>query len=159
MDIEFHPYTKETQLKHNRRVKQRGDRSKFSKFVRDQVKEHFNHTCQMCGAHGIHVHHVEPRGSGKGRGVFTNALLLCNKCHKEVHDDDSLLRYWKKQFKKLYGPLYFMDADDLKMKYINKELRQEDKAVKEWKKHNEELDISSMVRMATESDQRRDESR
>jgi hypothetical protein len=123
----------------NRRVKERGDRSKFSKMVRDAVKEHFDNTCQICGHRGIHIHHVQPKGSGIGRGVFTNALLLCNKCHRKVHDDDKLLRHWKEVYRKKYGPLYFMDADDLKMKYLTQELQQEDKELKEWEKHNGEF--------------------
>jgi hypothetical protein len=45
MDLEFRPIPKPS---HNRRVKKRGDRNKFTKYVRDQVKEHFNHTCQEC---------------------------------------------------------------------------------------------------------------
>jgi hypothetical protein len=138
MDIEFHPYSKESQLKHKRRVKERGERGKFSKYVRDQVKEHFKNTCQMCGKHGIHVHHVMPKGSGIGRGVFTNALLLCNSCHKQVHLDDALLRHWKEVFRKRYGPLYFMDEDDLKMKYLSQELREQDREVREWEKYNGE---------------------
>jgi 5-methylcytosine-specific restriction endonuclease McrA len=121
---------------HNRRVKKRGDRSEFSKMVRAAVKEHFDNTCQICGYKGIHIHHVQPKGSGIGRGVFTNALLLCNKCHRKVHDDDNILRHWKEVYRKKYGPLYFMDADDLKMKYLTQELRQEDKEVREWTKHN-----------------------
>jgi hypothetical protein len=75
--------------------------------------------------------------SQSGRNVFTNALLLCNDCHKEVHADNDLLRHWKEVFRKKYGPLYFMDQDDLKMKYLTQELQQEDKAVKEWERYNE----------------------
>jgi hypothetical protein len=133
---EYHPVPKPS---HKRKAPKRGDRSKFSSKVREEVKKHFDNTCQMCGGKGIHVHHVEPRGSGKGRGVFTNALLLCNQCHKEVHADDKLLRHWKKVYRKKYGPLYFMDADDLKMKYITKELHEEDKIVREWKQYNETI--------------------
>lgn len=154
--FEFSPYPKSKQLKENRRAKHRGDRSKFSKFIRDEVKKHFDNTCQMCGGHGLHVHHVMPRGSGVGRGVFTNALLLCNECHKKVHADDSLLRYWKKVYRKRYGPLYFMDADDLKMKFLNRELHKEDQSLKEWKKYNGKLDLKAMVEIAASSDQRRD---
>jgi hypothetical protein len=32
-----------------------------------------------------------------------------------------------------------MDEDDLKMKYLTDELREQDKEVREWKKHNESL--------------------
>lgn len=134
---EVRSYSKAEQLKETRRVNKRGDRSKFSKFVRDAVKEHFDNTCQICGGKGIHCHHVQPRSSGVGRGVFTNALLLCNKCHKKVHADDSLLRHWKEVYRKKYGPLYFMDKEDLEQKYLTQELKQENREVREWMKHNE----------------------
>jgi hypothetical protein len=133
MGLNFTPVPKP---RHNRRVKKRGDRSKFSKMVRDAVKEHFNDTCQVCGGKGIHCHHVEPRGSGKGRGVFTNCLLVCNSCHKKIHADDKLLRYWKEVYRKKYGPLYFMDSEDLRMKQIAQELKKDDKKVKEWVNYN-----------------------
>lgn len=140
MDLskEFYPVDKPS---HKRRVKKRADRTKFSKMVRDAVKEHFNHTCQMCGGKGIHCHHVQPKGSGVGRGVFTNALLLCNNCHKQVHADDALLRHWKEVFRKKYGPLYFMDAEDLRQKYMNQDLKETDREVREWKKHNSSFDM------------------
>lgn len=111
---------------HKRRVAKRGDRNKFSKYVRDQVKDHFENTCQMCGGKGHHVHHVQPKGSGKGRGVFTNALLLCNGCHRKVHDDDSLLRYWKEEYRNKYGPLYFMDEEDIRLKQLTDSLNRSD---------------------------------
>ena len=123
---------------HKRRVRKRGERSKFSKFVRDKVKEHFDHTCQECGGKGIHLHHVKFRSEG-GRGVFTNALLLCNQCHKNIHLDNERALYWKETFKKKYGSLYFMDKEDLDYKQRIQELQQEDKAVKEWMKVNGEF--------------------
>ncbi|NRD80306.1 HNH endonuclease [Bacillus sp. BRMEA1] len=131
---EFHPVPK---TKHSRKAKKRGDRSKFSKMVRDKVKEYYNYTCQMCGGKGIHCHHVEPRGSGKGRGVFTNAMLVCNSCHKKIHADNSLLRHWKEVYRKKFGPLYFMDKEDLEFKYRADEIRQTDKEVQEWLRFNE----------------------
>ena len=157
MDLskEFHPAPK---TEYKRKVPKRGDRSKFSKFVRDQVKDHFNDTCQMCGGHGFHVHHVMPR-SRSGRNVFTNGLLLCNGCHKKIHADNELLKRWIETFKKLYGPLFFMDLEDLKARYRTQDLREEDREVREWRRYNAELDIRSMVSLAEASDQRRDESR
>lgn len=133
MNEEWNPVFKPN---HNRRVKKRGDRSKFSKMVRDAVKEHFEDACQMCFGKGIHIHHVQPKGSGIGRGVFTNALLLCNKCHRQVHDDDKLLRHWKEVYRKKYGPLYFMDEEDIKHKRFAAELKREDREIKEWENHN-----------------------
>jgi hypothetical protein len=136
MDLNFRPCPKPN---HKRRVKKRGDRTKFSNMVRDKVKEAFDNTCQECGGKGIHLHHVKFRSEG-GKGVFTNALLLCNSCHKRIHLDNERAQYWKEAFKKKHGPLYFMDADDLKMKYLTQELHQEDKEVREWKKVNGEFE-------------------
>jgi hypothetical protein len=155
MDIEFHPVPKPT---HKRKNKKRVDRGKFSSFIREQVKEHFQDTCQMCGGHGFHLHHVCFRSQG-GRGVFSNALLLCNICHKRVHEENELAMYWREKFKKKYGPLYYMDKEDLEYKQFTQEIHQDDKSLREWKKYNAELDLKSMVSLAEASDQRRDESR
>jgi HNH endonuclease len=129
---EFNPVGKP---KHSRRVKKRGDRSKFSKMVRDQVKEHFNNTCQECFGRGVHVHHVFPRSRG-GRNVFTNALILCNDCHKKVHADNGLLQGWIERFKKLYGNRFYMDRDDLIREYRTDDLKEMDTEVKRWLKYN-----------------------
>jgi hypothetical protein len=137
--FDYRPQPKPTS---KRRVKKTGERSKFSKMVRDQVKEHYSDTCQMCGGHGFHVHHVMPRARS-GRNVFTNALLLCNGCHKKIHADNELLKYWIEAFKKLYGPLFFMDLDDLKEKYRTQDLREQDREVREWKRYNDTQDYKS----------------
>jgi hypothetical protein len=138
MDVKlngFHPVAKP---KHNRRVKKRGDRSKFSKMVRDAVKEYFNYQCQECGGRGIHLHHVCFRSQG-GRGVLTNALLVCNICHKRIHENNERAMYWKEVYKAKYGPLYYMDKEDLEYKQLTKELQEEDKAVREWMRYNQGL--------------------
>lgn len=132
MDVNFRPTPKP---KHKRRVKKRGDRSKFSKMVRDKVKEHFNNQCAQCGKLAFHVHHVTPRSSS-GRNVFTNGMLLCANCHRLVHADNDLLKYWKNVFKEKYGPLYFMDKEDLEHKYLTQELREQDQEVRLWVKFN-----------------------
>jgi histone H3/H4 len=48
----------------NRKVKKKGDRSKFSKMVRDELKSYFDNACQECGGKGIHIHHVKFRSQG-----------------------------------------------------------------------------------------------
>ncbi len=136
MDLGFHPVPKPT---YKRKAAKRGDRNKFSKYVRDQIKDHFEDTCQMCLGRGIHIHHVKFRSQG-GRGVFSNGLLLCNSCHKLIHLNNELAKHWREVFKKKYGPLYFMDAEDLKNKQLTKELQQEDKAVREWEKYNGKIE-------------------
>ncbi len=110
MDKNFNPVPKPS---HNRRVRKQGDRNKFPKEVRDQIKEHFDNTCQMCGNSGVHIHHVRFRSQG-GRGVFTNGLLLCNSCDRRIHDNHELNIYWKEQFLRKYGPTYYMDEEDKK---------------------------------------------
>lgn len=128
----LHPVPKPT---HKRRVRKKGERSKFSKMIRDQVKQECDNQCQQCGGRGVHLHHVLPR-SGGGRGVYTNALLLCNTCHKQVHADDELLKYWQKQFRNKYGPTYFYDWQDFEQKFLERYLKETDPEVTEWKKHN-----------------------
>jgi hypothetical protein len=116
-------------------VKKKGDRGKFSKMVRDEIKKHYDNTCQECGGKGLHIHHVCFR-SQSGRGVFSNGLLLCNNCHKRIHLDNDRALYWREVFKKQYGPLYYMDKEDLEYKQLTQELQKEDKEVKEWVEHN-----------------------
>jgi 5-methylcytosine-specific restriction endonuclease McrA len=132
MDLEWRPIPKPS---HKRGKRKRGERSHFSKMVREEIKELYNNACQECGGKGIHLHHVCFRSQG-GRGVFTNALLLCNNCHKNIHLDNERAMYWKEVFKKKYGPLYYMDREDLEYKQLTQELQQEDKQLKEWTKHN-----------------------
>lgn len=120
---------------HGRKVKKKGDRGKFSKMVRDEIKKHFDDTCQECGGKGLHIHHVCFR-SQSGRGVFSNGLLLCNNCHKRIHLDNDRALYWREVFKKQYGSLYYMDKEDLEYKQLTRELQKEDKEILEWRKFN-----------------------
>ncbi|MED4399810.1 HNH endonuclease signature motif containing protein [Metabacillus fastidiosus] len=106
----FHPVAKP---KHNRRVKKRGQRSEFTGKVRKQILEHFGGLCGNCGRTGEHIHHVKGRGSGTGRNVFTNGILLCNGCHTQIHEDSELMKYWQEVYEKRYGKLYFMDEHDI----------------------------------------------
>jgi 5-methylcytosine-specific restriction endonuclease McrA len=120
---------------HNRRVKKRGDRSKFSKMVRDEVKKLYDNQCQLCGKLAFDVHHCMPR-SRSGRNVFTNATLLCAACHRQVHADDKLLKHFIDKHKKMYGKNFFRDKEDLEFMQLNQELQHEDKELKEREKHN-----------------------
>jgi predicted restriction endonuclease len=107
--------------------------------VRDEIKEKYNNQCAICLRRACHVHHVLPRSRG-GRNVITNGLLLCNNCHKEVHADNELLKYWINEFKKKYGSLFFMDREDIEYKQLTQELKKEDKQLKEWEKYNGKFD-------------------
>jgi hypothetical protein len=122
---------------HGRRVKKRGDRSKFSKMVRDLIKEKYNNQCAQCGKNACHVHHTMPRSRG-GRNVFTNGLLLCNDCHKSVHAENDLLKYWIDEFKKLYGRNFYRDKEDLIFEYKTDQLKELDEEVQKWVRFNDE---------------------
>jgi HNH endonuclease len=135
--FEYSPVPKPS---HNRRVKKRGDRSKFSKMVRDAVKEKYNNECAMCGRRACHVHHVMPRSRG-GRNVFTNGLLLCNDCHKEVHTENKLLKYWINEFKEMYGKNFYKDKQDLLQEYQTDRLKETDREIEKWLKYNEKFEV------------------
>lgn len=132
MALEWRPVPKP---QHNRRVKKCGDRSKFSKMVRDKVKEQYDNQCAQCGGRACHVHHVMPRARG-GRNVFTNGLLLCNDCHKAVHADNDLLKGWISKFKQMYGKNFFRDYEDLQHEYRETLLNEDNREVREWMKYN-----------------------
>lgn len=114
-DLSQQPVRSIAKPQHKRRVKHRADRGKFSETVRKKIKKHFDDICQECGGIGIHIHHVRPKGSGTGRGVFTNGLLLCKGCHDAIHAelDQTRLKYWQQEFTRLYGLDYYKDQQDL----------------------------------------------
>jgi HNH endonuclease len=132
---EVRSYSKADQLKGKRKAPKRGDRSKFSKMVRDQVKEFFNNQCAECYRRACHVHHVMPRSRG-GRNVFTNALLLCNDCHKEVHADNEKLKGWIEEYKGRFGKFFYMDLEDIRQRQLKAEAKEYEKEIRGWKKHN-----------------------
>jgi 5-methylcytosine-specific restriction endonuclease McrA len=121
MNLPFRPVPKP---KHKRKIPKQAERNKFTEYVRDQVKEHFENTCQMCYGKGLHIHHVYPRGRG-GRNVFTNALLLCNECHKEIHANEDLLRHWIELYKEKHGEGFWKDEHDLKREFEDKRLTEQ----------------------------------
>jgi hypothetical protein len=123
--------------KHNRRVRKRGDRSKFSKMIREGIKEKYNNQCAMCSRNACHVHHVMPR-SRSGRNVFTNGLLLCAPCHRAIHDDGTKLKYWIDQFKIEYGRNFYKDKADLVMEYKTDKIKEMDEEARIWVKFNNE---------------------
>jgi len=48
--------------------------------------------CQYCGTKGgkgnkLTVHHIKPRCQG-GLSVPENCILLCTKCHRELHKEN-----------------------------------------------------------------------
>lgn len=126
--------------RHKRRVEKRGDRGKFSKMVRDEIKAKYNHQCAVCYQRGHHIHHVMPKSRG-GRNVITNGLLLCNACHKEIHAEYKLLEHWIRQFSDMYGKHFYNDRDDLEQIYQTEIYKKSNKAVQKWLEHNERFEL------------------
>jgi len=96
---------------HNRRVPKQEQRNKFSKSIRHKVYERENGSCQNCGGRGSEVHHVVPRSRG-GRGVISNALLLCDNCHRLIHKENELMDFWISNYTDRYGVNFWHDEYD-----------------------------------------------
>lgn len=97
---------------HKSRAPRRSKRNEFSKKVREQIYERDDGLCRQCGRPGEEIHHVRYR-SHSGRGVFTNGLTLCHRCHQMVHDNPELAAAWQDTFRAIYGPNFHKDEWDV----------------------------------------------
>lgn len=51
-------------------------------YVRDGMR------CQLCGGRsGLHIHHIFYRSQFRNGHELYNLVLLCERCHREVHID------------------------------------------------------------------------
>lgn len=98
--------------KHKRRIPKRFNRGNFSKETRRKIMLRDDGFCRVCGGFATQIHHVQPKGSGKGRGVYTNGMAVCSDCHAEIHRDNDKLEFWQGIFEKEYGENYFEDEWD-----------------------------------------------
>lgn len=98
--------------KHKRRKPTRRKRGQFSKETAQAIIERDEGLCRVCKKEGTQIHHVMPKGSGKGRGVFTNGMLVCQPCHTEIHQDGNKLQFWKDAFSQMYGNDFYKDDWD-----------------------------------------------
>ena len=97
---------------YKKRKPTRRKRNNFSNKIRQEIYEECGGKCQQCGGKGQEVHHVMPR-SRSGRGVKTNGLLVCQDCHRKIHQDNDLLNDWKRHYKSFYGENFYKDFWDL----------------------------------------------
>lgn len=74
--------------------------------VRQYILKRDNYTCQHCGAHPtekkpvrLHVHHLESRQTGGN--APNNLIVLCEHCHKALHEGKIKLQDGKKRGKPL----------------------------------------------------------
>ena len=57
----------------------------FSQFSNEEIMEHFNHRCQICGStYEVALHHLIFKSSG---GHNNPRLPLCGKCHRRLHGE------------------------------------------------------------------------
>lgn len=111
-DSEFRlPFLPQPKPNHKRRKPKKGNRGKFTKDTREKIIERFNGQCAECGAKGIHIHHIKFKSEG-GRGVETNGVLVCNQCHRKIHDNRELAEKWMKWAEVQHGKDYYKDIWD-----------------------------------------------
>lgn len=78
------------------------DLTHISQEVRDRVYERDSYEdwpcCIFCGRpRGIEVHHFIERSRG-GKGVEENLVCLCKKCHTKVHQGDTDLQNFIREY-------------------------------------------------------------
>lgn len=95
----------------NRRVPKQSKRNEFSKRIRKEIFDRDDGLCRVCRAPATQVHHVKYRSAG-GRGVFTNGLSLCQKCHEDIHANRDKADFWRNIFAEMYGENYYKDEWD-----------------------------------------------
>lgn len=64
----------------------------ISQRTRKIVNERDDGVCQLCGARGVHLHHIIPRS--RNRKLIddpNNLITLCFRCHQIVHSN---MKYW-----------------------------------------------------------------
>ena len=70
--------------KHKRRVRKRGNASKYSTAVRLTIIERDKGFCVRCGALYDDIHHIIFRSAG-GKGTVDNGVCVCRRCHAWAH--------------------------------------------------------------------------
>lgn len=95
-----------------RRVPKQKNRNAFSEETRMKILDRDDGLCRVCKAPATQIHHVKFK-SGGGRGVFTNGVSVCAKCHEEIHQSREKADHWRRTFEILYGKNYYKDGFDL----------------------------------------------
>lgn len=96
---------------HFRRKPKLGKRGTFDNQTRINIYIRDNGKCRQCGSLGEEVHHIRFK-SQQGRGVYTNGLTVCSSCHRKIHNNHDLAKYWMGWAIDQYGPDYFKDRYD-----------------------------------------------
>ena len=103
---------REIRYKKMKRKPSMKSRKTFSKEVKQQALDKWDHLCANCrSARPDDAHHIRAR-SANGKGVFTNCLPVCRPCHDEIERNAELRQAWKEWAKKEYGVRYWCDKYD-----------------------------------------------
>jgi 5-methylcytosine-specific restriction endonuclease McrA len=90
-------------------TKERGD---FPREVIKELIEEAGGRCQIClSSPDTTTHHVMPRAR-KGRGMKTNGLRCCYRCHDRVQTHEEDLQYWIQIYRQRYGEHFWFDEKD-----------------------------------------------
>jgi len=54
--------------------------------------------CKVCGAEGVDIHHIDPKGMGgrANKDRIDNLIALCRKCHEDAHRSKLEREYLKR---------------------------------------------------------------
>lgn len=135
---DFHPYSKEQQLRGHQKSKDKPkykekrpkkktrkletykgrtipparQRSAISKKEYNRAIETFGSVCVYCGNPYIEMHHIRFR-SQQGKGGFRNLIPLCKEHHNQAHQQRTFSDKLKEDRIALYGEWYWADKYDL----------------------------------------------
>ena len=82
---------------HHRKAPKRGNLTKFSKKVRQQIIERDHGLCVKCHKPYTEIHHVQ-FASDLGTGTLDNGVAICNGCHILAHKNRAV-REWFERYK------------------------------------------------------------
>lgn len=97
---------------HKRRIPKQSERNNFNEKTRKQVDARSKGICEYCHCRvATERHHVMPKARG-GRGLYTNAIHLCDTCHD--HNNNDLLDTYIEIYTQKYGINFYKDEWDFK---------------------------------------------
>jgi HNH endonuclease len=118
MNLPFNPQPK-VKKRHSKKPSM-ATRKKFPKHVVEEAIELWERLCANCRSKPPDdPHHIRFK-SDDGKGVLTNLLPVCRKCHEKIHREPELAQYWKDWAKKEHGFEYWMDEWDREAKKYEK---------------------------------------
>ncbi|PKR86119.1 HNH endonuclease [Heyndrickxia camelliae] len=132
--IGFHPYSKEQQLRREKKPKKKRKnplkpevykgrvipkkqvRGRILRKEYNKAAERHGYECYVCGTtQALECHHVRFRANG-GRGTHRNLIFLCGNHHRgkySPHQHEGLRKDLEALHESKYGPYYYCDKYDL----------------------------------------------